>query len=125
VLDGSDQRLAVLAGAKGWVGYYPDLAVYCTDEAHPLDRDTRVNPKLVVEVTSKSTEKKDRGVKLEDCLQVGSLEQYLIVAHERHELELWTRAADGWTRGLAVDGTLRLACGAVIDVEKLYERLPD
>jgi Uma2 family endonuclease len=125
VLDGSDQRLGVLAGSKGWVGYYPDLAVYCTDEVHPLDRDTRVDPSLVVEVTSKSTEKKDRGVKLEDYRQVGSLREYLIVSHERHELELWTRAGETWLRRLVVEGTLRLECGAVIDVARLYEALPD
>ena len=125
ILERSDQRLAVQAGAKGWVGYYPDLAVYCTDDVHPLDRETRINPTLLVEVTSKSTEKKDRGVKVEDYLQVDTLEEYLIVSHERRELELWTRTPGGWTRRLAVDGTLRLKRGAAIDVERLYEGLPD
>lgn len=43
-----------------WVGCYPDLAVYCTDEVHPLDADTRIHPTLLVEVTSKTTENKDR-----------------------------------------------------------------
>ena len=80
--------------------------MYCTDEVHPLDPDTRVNPRLIVEVTSKSTEKKDRGVKLEDSLQVPALEEYLIVSHERRELEVWTRAAEGWTRRLATEGML-------------------
>jgi Uma2 family endonuclease len=124
ILERSDQRLAVLAGAKGWVGYYPDLAVYCTDEVHPLDPETRIHPTLLVEVTSKSTEKKDRGVKLDDYLQVSSLDEYLIASHERRELELWTRTAEGWRRRLAVDGTLALKCGAVIDVERLYDGLP-
>ncbi len=66
ILERSDQRLAVLAAAKGWVGYYPHLAVYCSDEAHPEDADSRIHPTLLVEVTSKTSEKKDRGVKLED-----------------------------------------------------------
>jgi Uma2 family endonuclease len=124
ILERSDQRLAVLTAAKGWVAYYPDLAVYRTDEAHPLDADTRVNPRMLVEVTSKSTEKKDRGVKLEDYLQIPTLEEYLIVSHERRELELWTRRSEGWTRQLATEGVLRLKSGAVIDVERLYESLP-
>jgi Uma2 family endonuclease len=110
--------------SRGWGGYYPDLAVYCTDEVHPLDPETRIHPRLVVEVTSKSTEKKDRGVKLEDYLQVPALEEYLIVSHERRELELWTRTAEGWTRRLATEGTLRLKSGASIEVEKLYDALP-
>jgi Uma2 family endonuclease len=124
ILERSDQRLAVDAAGKGWVAYYPDLAVYCTDEVHPRDPETRINPRLLVEVTSKSTAKKDRGVKLDDYLQVGTLEEYLIVSHERRELELWTRAAEGWTRRLAIEGRLRLAMGAEIDVDRLYEALP-
>jgi Uma2 family endonuclease len=124
ILERSDQRLAVQTSAKGFVGYYPDLAVYCTDAVHALDAETRVNPSLLVEVTSKTTEKKDRGVKLEDYHQVESLDEYLIVSHERSELELWTRTPGGWRRRLAVEGTLRLKCGAMIDVDRLYEALP-
>ena len=124
ILERSDQRLAVQSANKGWVGYYPDLAVYCKDEVHPLDSETRVNPSLLVEVTSKSTEKKDRGVKLEDYLQIGILDEYLIVSHERRELELWTRSPSGWTRQLATDGTLRLKSGAVLEIDRLYAALP-
>lgn len=124
ILERSDQRLAVLAANEGWVGYYPDLAVYCSDEVHPLDSDTRIHPTLLVEVTSKSTEKKDRGVKLEDYLQVSTLEEYLIVAHQRSELELWTRGANGWTRRVVTEGTVRLKDGARLDVDRLYAELP-
>lgn len=81
-------------------------------------------PALLVEVTSKSTEKKDRGVKLEDYLQIATQEEYLIVAYDRRELELWTRSSGGWTRRLAVEGSLHLECGADVDVEKLYADLP-
>lgn len=125
VLERSDQRLAVQADARGWVGYYPDLAVYCSDEVHPLDADTRVNPTLLVEVTSKSTEKKDRAVKLDDYRQIPALREYVIVSHSRRELEIWTRSTDGWSRRLATADKLTLACGATIDVERLYDALPD
>lgn len=125
LLERSDQRLGVLTQAKGWVGYYPDLAVYCADARHPLDGDTRVDPILIVEVTSKTTEKKDRGVKLEDYLQIPSLNEYVIVSHARRELEVWTRGETGWTRRLATEGVVALACGATIDVARLYDALPD
>jgi Uma2 family endonuclease len=124
ILERSDQRLGVDAAGKGWVGYYPDLAVYCSDEVHPEDADTRVNPTLLVEVTSKTTEKKDRGVKLEDYLQIGSLDEYLIVSHERRELELWSRSDGGWSRRLATEGVLTLKSGAAIDIGRLYDGLP-
>jgi Uma2 family endonuclease len=125
VLERSDQRLAVDAAGKGWVGYYPDLAVYCGDAVHPLDKETRLSPRLLVEVTSKSTEKKDRGVKLDDYLQIPDLEEYLIVSHERRELELWSRGGGGWSRKLVTEGTLTLRGGALLDVERLYAALPD
>ena len=124
ILERSDQRLGVLTANRGWVGYYPDLAVYCTNEVHPLDPDTRIHPQLLVEVTSKSTEKKDRGVKLEDYLLIATLEEYLIVSHERREVELWTRGAEGWTRRLATEGSLPLKHGALLDVQRLYDALP-
>jgi Uma2 family endonuclease len=124
LLERSDQRLAVEAASKGWVGYYPDLAVYCTDEVHPLDADTRIQPHLLVEVTSKTTERKDRGVKLDDYQGIPGLEEYLIVSHQRHELELWTRSGNEWTRQLVTQGTLSLSLGAVIDVDRLYANLP-
>jgi Uma2 family endonuclease len=124
ILERSDQRLAVETATKGWVAYYPDLAVYCSDDVHADDPDSRTHPRILVEVTSKSTEKKDRGVKLEDYLQIGTLDEYLIVAHQRREIELWSRSQEGWTRRLALDGSLRLKNGAVIDVEKLYDALP-
>lgn len=125
ILERLDQRLGVLSAARGWVGYYPDLAIYCTDEVHPLDSDTRLNPTLLVEVTSRSTEKKDRGVKLEDYLEMPALEEYLIVAHQRNELELWTRRGEQWTRRVVTEGTLRLKNGAVLDVDRLYADLPE
>lgn len=124
ILERSDQRLAVESAGKGWIGYYPDLAIYCSDEVHPQDRETRVNPTLLVEVTSKTTEKKDRGVKLEDYLQVPTLEEYLIVSHERREIELWTRGEQGWGRTLATSGSLELQSGAVIEIDRLYLDLP-
>jgi Uma2 family endonuclease len=124
ILERSDQRLAVHAANKGWVGYYPDLAVYCTEEVHPADSESRLNPTLLVEVTSKSTETKDRGVKLEDYLQIETLAEYLIVAHQRQELELWSRGADGWTRQLVTGGTLGLRGGAIVDIDRLYANLP-
>ncbi|MBX3186013.1 MAG: Uma2 family endonuclease [Labilithrix sp.] len=124
ILERSDQRMAVQTADKGWVGYYPDLAVYCADDVHPLDAETRIHPALLVEVTSKSAERKDRGVKLDDYLRIDALREYLIVSHERRELELWTRAAGGWARQLVTEGTLVLRGGARLDVAALYDNLP-
>lgn len=125
ILERSDQRLAVNVTTKGSVGYYPDLAVYCSDEVHPLDSDTRIHPTVLVEVTSKTTQKKDRGVKLDDYRSIGTLNEYVIVSHERREIEIWTRGTSGWTQRLLMEGAAQLPCGATLDVDRIYDALPD
>jgi Uma2 family endonuclease len=113
------------SAVRGWVGYYPDLAIYSSDAAHELNADTLIAPTLLVEVTSKTTEKRDRGVKLEDYLQIATLEEYLIVSHTRRELELWTRAGKEWTRQVVTADELRLRSGGVLSVDRLYADLPE
>ncbi len=124
ILHGSDQRLGVLTADRGWVGYYPDLAVYCNQTSHVLDADTLVAPSLIVEVTSKTTEKKDRGIKLDDYRQMNTLDECVIVSHERIELEVWQRGVGGWTRRLVTEGTATLKVGALLDLARLYKDLP-
>jgi Uma2 family endonuclease len=114
---GSAQRLAVATRDRGWVGYYPDLSVVCADLCtQPDDPHAIVNPKFLVEVTSKSTEKRDRGIKLDDYRAIASLDGYLIVSHTRHELEYWYRSPDGlWLRSIATGGAVLEALELAVD----------
>lgn len=60
-------------------------------ETHSRDPDGGlINPTLLLEVTSRSTEKRDRGVKLDDYRLIASLRQYVIASHLREELEVWS-----------------------------------
>ena len=123
---GSAQRLAVATRDRGLVGYYPDLSVVCGGlETHPSDPHAIVNPTFLVEVTSKSTEKRDRGLKLDDYRAIASLEGYLIVAHARIDLEYWLRSSgDAWQRTMITAGGTLEALGIVVD--DLYRApLPD
>ena len=61
---------------------FPDAAVVCGNrELSSLDRNAVVNPTLLVEVTSPSTEDYDRGEKLSQYKQLPSLRAVLLVAH--------------------------------------------
>jgi len=114
VLERSDQRLAVNAAGKGWVGYYPDLAVYCTDEVHQLDPETRLSPTLLIEVTSKSTEKKDRGVKLDPPVD-GSFYHRAFFPDDDWRVRT-DRLGEPWELFLArVDGKLTVKLERVVD----------
>ena len=75
---------------------YPDVVVVC-GERRFLDerRDTLLNPSLLVEVLSPTTEAYDRGRKFEDYRSIESLREYLLVAFDHVQAELYTRQPDG------------------------------
>jgi Uma2 family endonuclease len=98
----SDLRVRV---ATTGLATYPDVTVICgkleLDPADPKEH-TVLNPKLIVEVLSPSTEDYDRGDKLGNYKQISSLEEVMLVAHDRNEVEVVRREADGsWSRHIA------------------------
>lgn len=66
-------------------------------ELDPEDSNTAINPSLVVEVSSPSTEQYDRGAKLQQYLQIPSLQHLVLVAHDRHSIEVHSRDGERWT----------------------------
>jgi Uma2 family endonuclease len=87
----SDLRVRV---KQTGLGTYPDVTVVCGRlELDPEDPEqhTVVNPRLVVEVLSPSTEAYDRGEKLSHYKLIPSLEEVVLVAHDEHRLEVWRR----------------------------------
>jgi Uma2 family endonuclease len=78
--------------------YYPDAAVVCTPIAQ-LDVVAR-GPCVVVEVTSPSTARVDRGEKLDAYRGIPALRAYLIVDHRRRRVERhWRESPSGaWMR---------------------------
>lgn len=75
---------------------YPDVIVVC-DEPQFEDNqmDTLLNPTLIVEVLSPSTEDYDRGGKFEHYRALPSLQEYLLVAQDRCHIVHYTRQKDG------------------------------
>jgi Uma2 family endonuclease len=78
--------------------YYPDVAVVCTPVAE-LDVVAR-GPCVVIEVTSQSTARIDRGEKLDAYRRIPTLLAYLIVDHRRRRVERHWRDAPSheWLR---------------------------
>jgi Uma2 family endonuclease len=121
---GSDQRVLVES-----VGdyFYPDVLVTCLDPVlvDPKPRSL-VNPQVIIEVLSESTEHKDRGEKWLAYRAIPTLTDYVMVASASRELEHYHRLPDGsWTlRMLTGDGTCTLANGVVLELTKLYRLVP-
>jgi Uma2 family endonuclease len=75
---------------------YPDIAIVC-DEPQFEDEvfDTLLNPRVLVEVLSDSTEKYDRGAKFGHYRQIPSLQEFVLIAQDRPLVERFVRQADG------------------------------
>ena len=88
----SDQRVLV---APTGLFTYPDVVVVC-GEPRLLDSelDTLLNPTVIVEVLSPTTEAYDRGRKFGHYRTIESLSAYLMVASELISAELYTRQPD-------------------------------
>lgn len=117
--------LRVRVRATG-LGTYADVTVICgAVELDPDDRKghTALNPRVLVEVLSPSTEDYDRGDKLGNYKQIPSLEEVVLVAYDRREVELIRREADGsWSRHISRAGeVVRLtSLECELPVEDIY-----
>jgi Uma2 family endonuclease len=109
-------------------GTYPDLVALC-GEPELLDdrRDVLLNPSLIVEVLSDSTEAYDRGDKFALYRRLPSLQEYLLVSQNRVGVELYSRGADGrWilTDYTALDDRVPLASiDCTLALAEVYDKL--
>lgn len=77
---------------------FPDVSVVCGDpRMAEIDRHALVNPSLLVEVTSRSTEDYDRGDKLSHYKQIPSLRAVVFVSHRERLVTVVERTASGWS----------------------------
>ena len=102
---------------------YSDGLVVCGPQFTDETRDTLVNPAVLFEVLSDSTEGYDRGRKFDNYRSIPSLKDYVLVSQHEILVEHFVRQDDGtWNlRVLRPGQTLRLT-GAPIElpVEDLY-----
>ena len=106
---------------------YPDVPVVCgPSEYDPRDpeRRTIVNPRLIAEVLSPSTEAYDRGGKFARYAELAAFQEYVLVAQEQPRVESLYRQGDAsWSLTYAVGlaGTLRLrSLGVDLPLAEVY-----
>ncbi len=92
----SDTRIKV---ERAHLYTYPDLSVVCEEPRFDRrDRHALINPTLIVEVLSPSTEAYDRGQKFCWYRQLSSLREYVLVAQDSVCVERFSKGEDGeWT----------------------------
>ena len=121
----SDMKVRVPAGFN----FYPDVSVACAEpQFHDSGNDILLNPILIVEVLSPSTEAVDRGRKFELYRTIPSLRAYLLIAQDRVQVDLYLRQDDNrWvlTSVSALDDTLDLTnpIGCQFPLSELYRNV--
>lgn len=102
---------------------FPDVTVVCGERrTSSIDAHAVINPTLLVEVTSTSTEGYDRGDKLSHYKQIPSLQAVLIVSHRRRQVTIVERSTDGWDHRDVRGGELVAveSIGLSMSVDELY-----
>jgi Uma2 family endonuclease len=117
---GPDMKIKTLAGKY----HYADAFVICGSPLFEDEtRDVVLNPKLIVEVLSDSTERYDRGDKFTSYRTLTTLEEYVLVSQSTVLVEHYHRLPDGtWLyRALGPGERLVLeSLGCEIPVDRIY-----
>lgn len=83
--------------------FYPDAMIICGEPRYDTLRDgsagkSVINPRVIIEVLSDSTETYDRKEKFDLYRQIESLEEYILIAHNEPRIETYRRMLDGGWR---------------------------
>lgn len=120
----SDMRVKV---SETGMYTYPDVIALCGapafEDAHV---DTLLNPNVIVEVLSASTERYDRGEKFAHYRRLGSLQEYVLVAQDRVRVEHYRRQGEQWllTEVADLEASLELpTLGCSIPLAEIYDRV--
>jgi Uma2 family endonuclease len=107
---------------------YPDIVVTCDKPRFEDEHDdTLLNPQLIVEVLSDSTENYARGKKFELYRGIESLKDYVLVAQNEPHVEVYSRDESGrWflTEAKGLDSTIELpAIACELKLAEVYARI--
>jgi Uma2 family endonuclease len=91
----NDMRVRI-ASRREYAYTYPDVVVVCGEPQFEDDHlDTLLNPTVLVEVLSESTERYDRGKKFSFYRAIESLTEYVLVAQDEYNVERYLRQPNG------------------------------
>ena len=109
--------------------HYPDVSVVCgTPQFEDAQVDTLLNPTLLIEVLSPSTEAYDRGSKFARYRKTASLREYLLVAQDQPIIERYVRQGDVWilSEVAGIDASISLeSIGCVLSLREVYDKVLD
>ncbi len=121
---GSDMRVRVSATG---LFTYPDVLALCDDPIFDdLHRNTLLNPAVIFEVLSPSTEAYDRGEKFAHYRRLDSLTDYVMVSQDKCNVEHYVRQGAFWLLAelSSLDDTLHVASvEAELHLREIYDKV--
>src|SRR5215471_13628356 len=102
--------------------YVPDIAVTC--EPNDPGRQAMVDPILIIEILSPSTERSDRRLKLPVYQNIRSVREIMLIDADSYHAELYRRENDHWGIQLVRGAEAALSLVSVdlqISMSELYE----
>jgi Uma2 family endonuclease len=120
----SDMRVKTPGGLYA----YPDITVVCGEPQLDSDEhlDTLLNPVVIIEVLSDSTEMFDRGEKFHAYRTLPSLQEYILIAQDTRHVEHFLRQSDSWiyTDATAADSVITLpSIGCTLALAEVYRKV--
>ena len=111
-------------------GVFPDAMVICDEPEMYNDRqDIVVNPSLVVEVLSKSTESYDRGEKFLKYRSLPSFKEYVLISSDKYLVESFYRESSTYWQmrtAIGLDAEIHLfSIDKTIALKDIYENVKD
>ena len=109
---------------------YPDVTVVCGEPRFEegQEMDTLLNPSLIIEVLSPTTEAYDRGKKFEHYDTIESLAEYVLVSQTTPRVEQFTRQEGGRWLFTATSGldakVLFSSIGCELALAEIYHKVP-
>lgn len=120
--------MRVKTGPKG-AYFYPDVVVFCGEPRFEDNVfDTLLNPIIVVEVLSPSTEAYDRGEKFAHYQELVSLREYVLVSQDRVRVEHYRLIKTQWVQTefqVSEDVLLLVSIGCELPLQDIYRRVPE
>ena len=123
--------IALTSGMRVWIpsqsrGLYPDASIVSGErEYHDTERDTLLNPVVLVEVLSRSTEDYDHGAKFRYYRSIPSFREYLLVSQHDRLLERYVKQSEtNWSYELFPATTAAIALASVactLTLDEIYE----
>ena len=118
-----------IKAAEATIYHYPDVAVVCgTPQFEDAQVDTLLNPTLLIEVLSPSTEAYDRGSKFAHYRKIASLREYLLVEQDQPNIERYVRQGDVWilSEVTGIEATMSLdSIDCMLSLREVYDKVLD